>query len=721
MHAVREYISATSEDLAPHVLVKLDVQNAFNTIRRDVILTSVRERCPDVYPFMYQAYSSPTPLHIGDHTVISASGVQQGDPLGPVAFALAIDSVARAIQSPLNVWYLDDATIAGPLATVCTDLLALLTTLPKAGLRLNDKKCEFTLLGMPSDDVHTSAVRMIHEALPASTELPLDSVSLLGSPLSDAGLSTAAHTASDIITRMCDRLRQLDSHSATFFLAHYVSAPRLQYLLRSSPMYKAEDVLKNIDEMVRQTLTDVTNVDISGPAWQQAALPVKMGGLGVRSVEALALPCYISSLYASAQLVTSILPTGIARDPPSALQQATDRLQSSIGPYETPDGDAVGRQRAWDQLVAGHTHSLLTESANQIHRARLLAASQPYTGAWLHALPVPNLGLHLDDETVRVAVALRLGAAVCEPHRCRSCNFPVDRLGHHGLSCQRSAGRFPRHANLNDVVKRALASAGIPSILEPVGLDRGDGKRPDGLTLFPFTSGKCLAWDATCVDTFAGSAVVQSALEPGTAARAAEERKRNRYASLTSRYRFEPLAVETTGVLGPAASALLRELGRLITTVSGDRRETAWLRQRLAIAIVRGNSAAVLATASPRSTRENRQLVRGNSTPLHQDPAGPSVDRDTSARHTTDDPAGLHLVEDAHLPAQSGRDTPASRLAKHRAMFKEMAGRSPRQDIANSGPAGERPQRDASPSRDPMADPELARYLRPVRQHGCEG
>ena len=29
-------------------------------------------------------------------------------------------------------------------------------------------------------------------------------------------------------------------------------------------------------------------------------------------------------------------------------------------------------------------------------------------------------------------------------------------------------------------------AAGFPSQLEPVGLERGDGKRPDGITLFPF-------------------------------------------------------------------------------------------------------------------------------------------------------------------------------------------------------------------------------------------
>ena len=32
----------------------------------------------------------------------------------------------------------------------------------------------------------------------------------------------------------------------------------------------------------------------------------------------------------------------------------------------------------------------------------------------------------------------------------------------------------------------------LPSVLEPPGLDRGDGSRPDGITVFPFSGGRSL-------------------------------------------------------------------------------------------------------------------------------------------------------------------------------------------------------------------------------------
>ena len=50
-------------------------------------------------------------------------------------------------------------------------------------------------------------------------------------------------------------------------------------------------------------------------------------------------------------------------------------------------------------------------------------------------------------------------------------------------SCRLSASRY-EHAAINDAIQRAVNAAGFPSYIEPLGLDTGDGKRPDWIHVF---------------------------------------------------------------------------------------------------------------------------------------------------------------------------------------------------------------------------------------------
>lgn len=61
------------------------------------------------------------------------------------------------------------------------------------------------------------------------------------------------------------------------------------------------------------------------------------------------------------------------------------------------------------------------------------------------------------------------------PHRCHY-GEAVNSLGHHGLACSRNAGRLARHANINDIIRRALVAAGVPVVFDPNSLARDDGK-----------------------------------------------------------------------------------------------------------------------------------------------------------------------------------------------------------------------------------------------------
>ncbi len=95
------------------------------------------------------------------------------------------------------------------------------------------------------------------------------------------------------------------------------------------------------------------------------------------------------------------------------------------------------------------------------------------------------------------------------------------------------------------------------------------------------------------MSTHASTHLLDCASIAGAAARAGEECKRQRYAALALRYEFTPLTVETSGVLGPVFNDLLQDIGRRVSQRSGEPRETAWLRQLIGLAMVRGNAVAI--------------------------------------------------------------------------------------------------------------------------------
>ena len=113
-HAVRAFVQSP---VVPgnNVLVKLDMKNAFNTERLDNFLEVCSSRGPSILRLAPTAYATSRNLVIGNETILSKTGVQQGDQIGPVLFAIAVDEIARSVRSPINIWYLADATIGGPV------------------------------------------------------------------------------------------------------------------------------------------------------------------------------------------------------------------------------------------------------------------------------------------------------------------------------------------------------------------------------------------------------------------------------------------------------------------------------------------------------------------------------------------------------------------------------------------------------------------------------
>ena len=162
------------------------------------------------------------------------------------------------------------------------------------------------------------------------------------------------------------------------------------------------------------------------------------------------------------------------------------RTWTTIYNMNTPGSPGVTKHSVWDRPgIMADQDVIMSALTDNFNRARLLAASAPHSGDWLHTLPLSTCELRLDNEAVRAAVGLHLGTSLCEPHQC-PCGKQVDARGTHGLSCKRGAGRSIRHHQLNDIIHRALTRASTPSaVLKPPELSIIDGKRPGGLTLIP--------------------------------------------------------------------------------------------------------------------------------------------------------------------------------------------------------------------------------------------
>ena len=81
-------------------------------------------------------------------------------------------------------------------------------------------------------------------------------------------------------------------------------------------------------------------------------------------------------------------------------------------------------------------------------------------------MSISSCGLRMCDETIRVAVGLRLGRNLCEADT-YPCDALVNGRNIHGLSCKRSAGRSTHHHQVNDRIWRALKRCHVPVIKEP--------------------------------------------------------------------------------------------------------------------------------------------------------------------------------------------------------------------------------------------------------------
>ena len=133
---------------------------------------------------------------------------------------------------------------------------------------------------------------------------------VLGSSIGDvSSISFILGAKADMLKRMGVRLQHLKAQDLLLLLSYSFAIPKLLYNLRTSPCFLSP-VLLEYDKLLKSIMGHITNIcfDVDDRVWDQATLPVKMGGLDICSAVQLAPSAFLASAAASYDLVLHIPP-----------------------------------------------------------------------------------------------------------------------------------------------------------------------------------------------------------------------------------------------------------------------------------------------------------------------------------------------------------------------------------------------------------------------------
>ena len=400
VHAAQLYLCSLQSD---QVIVKVDFENAFNSVRRDKFLLAVEEFIPALLPFVHSAYCVASSLMWGSEVVESSEDVQQSDPPGPLLFCLAIHKMCAKLMSESKVLYLEDGTLDRGREVVISDVKLIEEEASKLGLRLNRSKPELICSDHTIRGIVLSALPGLHVVNPEDAEL-------LGSPLGDANtVDTCVNDKIKMLELMGDRLRYLHSHDAITLLRHSFAIPNMLDILHTSPCFTSPH-LQDYYCLIHQILEKICNINFGGndTSWLKATLPINMGGLGIRSAVPLAPSAFLASTdmdHSSLSITSSHLDSS---EPHTRSRRRHSIIGGLVRKMHCPfHRHLIGRSVGFAS-APGKACLLLSSTTDARSRLCLLDASTKELGALLKAQSASSLGLRMDDETIHIAIGLRL-------------------------------------------------------------------------------------------------------------------------------------------------------------------------------------------------------------------------------------------------------------------------------------------------------------------------
>ena len=613
----------------------VDFSNAFNTEDRASMLSNLYNK-PSLAPIWRLAHlgygQGPTSLAVrltdgSLSRILSSQGSRQGDVLGILLFCLSVHprflaSIA-GLQSITAKAIADDFTVVGHHTQVIVALERLTQSCPN--LNRAKTKILWPHSNPIPEDLSEAAQRL-------GVPIVREGSKLLGSFLSlprNRGLNSLAAQFLNTVVDKHRNLFELIKHplikkQIALNLLRVCIQPRMVFHARVTDPATGAYAFQLFDDLLFEVARHLLSLEGETPALLQTAidhynftpyrlslvqakLPLRMGGIGLRTTSDINFPAFWASSVAAHREVHAIFQNGntnpnnlnfqnssifadlrftldhlshneVPTTPLASLQDALalERPPGMLPPYlpSTPDnlhsfyGDLTSLPHTLQKLLTAQWEHIqlirLNAQLHPRHKARILSASSPGASAWLSLLPNPNWNeALLNDDDVTAALRFRLGMPhtfVLKTHCCCGqsiCGPNAD--PYHFFSCPRFKRRqvLHRHDKIKVLLSGLCNLHGLPCELEPESSCNGIRRKPDLGFHLPST-GQGLYVDVTVV-----SSTSPSNLESRTSLASCldynAQRKVQKYYDFVQAEdaAFLPFAVDTFGALHSSARKVI--------------------------------------------------------------------------------------------------------------------------------------------------------------------